>query len=313
MSQLKDMTGNFAASQKYAEEALAITEKLDHTLGRAFAHKRIGRILHLQGDYDNAERHYRQSLSLNEADSGAKDVETNKVRMHLSTLLNHQQKYDEALAMLEQVYAIRQEHYPGDHGDYSEVFLATGSVLNSLGRYDEATAKYEEAFAMNERLFGPDNRRNLFIVNGLGGVAESRGDYALAASRYRDAVRLTRQYFPDHPNLGYATANLAKAYTLEDRWDLALPEFRAALELLERKVPDHWRVGEVRWRLGQCILQTGGDLAEAEALILAGIETLTAQWGPDHESVRDANAAAAALYTRLQKPDEAARYKNDAS
>lgn len=308
MSQLEDMTGNYDASQAYAQEALEITERLDHLLGQAFAHKRLGRILHLKGDYESADKHYRRSLAINEDELGANDVETNKIRMHLSTLLNHQQKYEEALAMLERVYSIRQEHYPGDHSEYSEVFLATGSVMNALGRYDEATATYDKAFAMNERLFGADNRRNVFIVNGLGKVAEAQGDYALAAERYRDAVRMTALFFPDHANLGFATANLAKAHTLNDRWDLALPKYREAVAILERKIPDHWRLGDVRWRLGRCIVQTDGDFAEAESLIVAGIDTLNTQWGPDYQAVKDAEAAAEELYIAWGKPTEAQKY-----
>lgn len=309
MSQLEDMTGNYDASRAYAEEALAITQQLGNRLGQAAAHIRVGRILHLGGDYENAEPNYRSALAINESELGPRAIETNKVRMHLATLLNHRQYYEQSFALLEQVHEIRQEHYPGDHGEYSEVFLAMGSVLSSLDRYDEATEIYERAYAMNERLFGPDNRRNLFIVNGLGKVAEAEGDYAKAAARYQEAIRMTAVYFPDHPNLGIATSNLGKAYSLDGRFDLALPRYRDAVDIIERKLPNHWMLGGMRWRLGRCIVQTNGDFAEAETLILAGIETLLAQWGTDHTSTKGAMAAAEELYVAWGKPSEAEKYR----
>ena len=309
MSQLEDMTGNYDESQAYAEEALGITQRLDHRLGQAATHIRVGRVLHLKGDYENAEPHYRSALDINAAELGAKAIATNKVRLHLSTLLNHLERYDEALALLEQVLEIRQEHYPGDHSEYSEVFLATASVLTALERYDEATSTYERAFAMNERLFGPDNRRNTFIVNGLGKVAEAEGDYSRAAERYKEAGRLIALFFPDHPNLGIAKSNLAKAYSLDGRFDLALPLYREAVGIIERKLPDHWMLGGMRWRLGRAIVQTNGDLVEAEALILSGIEILTAQWGDDHSTVRSAMAGAEELYMAWGKLSEAEKYR----
>jgi len=190
------------------------------------------------------------------------------------------------------------------------VFLAMGSVLSSLGRNDEATDSYERAFAMNERLFGPDNRFNLFIVNGLGKVAEAEGDYELAAERYAEARRLTAMYFPDHPNLGIATSNLGKAHMLSGHYDLALPLYREAVDILGRKLPDHWMLGGMRARLGLCIVETGGDLEEAETLILFGVDRLMAQWGRDHEATSSAFAAAVTLYEAWDRPTEADKYRD---
>lgn len=309
MSQLEDMSGNYDESLDYAQQALSITERLEHQAGQAFAHMRLGRILHLKGDYDTAESQYRESLAINEEVNGARDRATNEVRMHLSTLLNHQEKFEEALTTLQQVYEIRQERFPGDHGEYSEVFLAMGSAYTSLKRYDEAIQIYERAYAMNDRLFGPDNRRNLFIVAGLGKVAEAQENYAIAIDHFQNAIRMTATYFPDHPNLAIATANLAKIYTLQNRFDVALPLYREAADVMTRKMPGHWALGDVNWRLGLCIVKTGGDLEEAEQLILSGIDSVSGQWGPAHERTVDARESAVQLYTALGRPNYADQFR----
>ena len=312
MSQLEDMSGNYDASEDYASQALEIATQLEHMEGQGFAHMRLGRIIHLKGEYDRAEGHYRKSLAIYEAEKGLRDITTNDIRMHLSTLLNHQEKHEEALELLQQIYEIRQEHYPGDHGEYSEVFLAMGSAYTSLERYDEATEIYERALAMNDRLFGPDNRRNLFIVNGLGKVAEAQEDYDTAIVRYQDAIRMVEMYFPGHPNLAIANSNLAKTYTKLEQFELALPRYRMAADIMAAKMPDHWTYGDVRWRMGWCIVETGGDLLEAETLILAGIDKLSAQWGDDHENTKKAKQAAVALYDALEQPEQSAKFRQAA-
>jgi hypothetical protein len=49
-------------------------------------------------------------------------------------------------------------------------------------------------------------------------------------------------------------------------------------------------------------------LEEAEALLTRAHATLLAQLGPDYEYTRRAHATLRELYTRTQRPAEAARY-----
>lgn len=302
-SRLEDMAGNYDRAQQYAQEALAISQRHGDRIAEAEGHRRIGRMLHLKGDYESADAGYRKSLEIYRDELGSDSLEADSVRYNLATLLNHMQEYEQSLGLLEQVLETRRQHYPEDHGEFSEVFTAMGSVLNGLGRHDEATEIYERAFAMNERLFGPDNANNYFVVNGLGKVAELKGDYATAAIHYKEAVRLNVMQFDDHPNLGISKANLGNAYMFSGRFDLAVPAYREAVDIIGRHLPEHWMLGDMRWRLGHCIVKSGGDYAEAEPLILEGIDTLTAQWGKDHPRTRAAIDAAAELYQAWDRPE----------
>ena len=100
-----------------------------------------------------------------------------------------------------------------------------------------------------------------------------------------------------------------RVYMLIGRYDLALPMYREAVDIIGRKLPDHWMLGGMRARLGRCIVETGGDLEEAESLIRFGIDRLETQWGPDHEATREAYAAAVALYDAWDRPAEADVYR----
>lgn len=308
-SELEDMAGNYDDALAYAEQALGISQQHDYRIGEAAAYRAVGRVLHLKGDYEDADAAYRSALEIYRNELGDDAQETDLVRHSLATLLNHMGEHAQSLQLLDQVLATRRQFYAGDHSEFSEVFLAKGSVLTSLGRYDEAVAVYEQAFAMNNRLLGPDNGPNYYIVNGLGKLAEVMGNYELAADHFAEAVRLNVLNFPNHPNLGISKANLGNSYMFTGQFDLAVPHYREAVTIIERHMPEHWMLDDMRWRLGHCIAKSDGNYEEAEPLILLGVETLTAQWGQDHPRTKAARDAAAELYEAWGKTERLAEYR----
>lgn len=307
LAQITDIAGDYEGSLEYANQALKVSEALQDLPGQAAGHTRVGRILHLQGDYEGAGAGYRQALDLYTREYGPDSLQVSQSRSHLANLLNHQTRYAEAIAEFEEALRIRQLFYKGDHSEFTEILLGMGSTLKNLGRLDEATETYEKALDMNTRLYGPDNSYNLYVVNGLGLVALDRGLYDLAISRFEDSVRLIKLHTPDSPNLGFALANIGKANALRERYDLAIPAYRQAIDVFESRLPGHWVLGDAKWRLGRCLIFSG-DYEEAEALILAGMATVENQWGADHERTADAREAALLLYKTWNLPDKAAAY-----
>ena len=81
----------------------------------------------------------------------------------------------------------------------------------------------------------------------------------------------------------------------------------AADEIFTARLPAHWARGDVKAGLGACLAKRG-DFAEAESLILSGIEIVERQWGPEHEITTMARWAAASLYDAWGKPQKAALF-----
>lgn len=308
LAYISDIGGDYESSIEYARRALEVYARIEDPRGQAFALERIGRIFHLQGEYDEARIRFDRALDLIIEHQGPDTLDVASIRVHLANLSNHQGQYEQALAEFLRVLEIRRKYIAGDHSTISPIYLGMGSVLAKLDRYDEAREAYAIGLAMNERLFGADNSYAMYFVNGLGKVAEARGDLEVAVIRYEEARRLALRDMPGSANLAFATANVARVNQLNSQCDSALPHFRTALEIFEEKLPKHWALGEVKWRLGYCLVESG-DFAEAEPLILAGFETVEGQWGPDHESTSDARAAAAWLYETWGKPAQAERFR----
>lgn len=308
LAQISDIAGDYEGSLAYAEQALSVSETLQDLPGQAAGHTRVGRILHLQGDYEGAGNGYRQALDLYTREYGPDSLQVSQSRSHLANLLNHQTRYAEALAEFEEALRIRELFYEGDHSEFTEILLGMGSTLKNFGKLDEATEVYEKALNMNTRLYGPDNSYNLYVMNGLGLVELDRGLYESAISRFEDSIRLISLHTPDSPNLAFALANIGKANALRERYDLAIPAYRQAADVFESRLPGHWVFGDVKWRLGRCLAMTG-QYEEAEKLIVSGLETVEGQWGADHERTTEARAAALLLYDKWARPDKAAAYK----
>jgi serine/threonine-protein kinase len=308
LAYISDIGGDYEASLDYARRALEVNTTVGNAIGQAAALERIGRIYHLQGQYDEARARFDRALALITAHAGSETLEVASIREHLANLDNHQGRFEAALAEFSKSLEIRKQYIPGDDSSISSIYLGMGNVLAKLDRLDEANDVFANGLAMNERLFGADNSYAMYFVNGLGKVAMARGDLEEAAARYEEARRLAERDMPGSPNLAFATANVAWVNVLQEKYESALTPLRAAQQLFEETLPMHWVLGEVKWQLGLCLAETG-SLAEAEPLILAGIEIVENQWGPEHKSTGGARAAAVRLYEAWGKPAEADKYR----
>ncbi|HNP35240.1 MAG TPA: serine/threonine-protein kinase [Woeseiaceae bacterium] len=303
-----DIAGDYDLSLRYVGEALEASEQLGSSYWLALSHERLGRILHLQGDYTAADTHYRRALAWMIEASGKDSMEAVFIREQLANLLNHQERYEESLVEFETSLAVRRKVISGDSSEISPILLGMGSVLTKLGRQDDALRAYEEGYAMNERLYGADNSYNMYFANGLGKLAEVNGDLETAIQRYSEARRLVALHTPYSPNMAFAEAGLARVYALQGRYDLAIPMFRSALQIFTERLPSHWLRGDTKWRLGLCLVETA-NYVEAEALILDGLLVVEEQWGHDHQNTADARSAAVRLYEKWGKAEMAQNYR----
>jgi serine/threonine-protein kinase len=282
--------GDYDASIEQARQALRIGEELGDEKVQAEAAERIGRILHLRGDLAGAETFYLSAMEGVLRHFEADALEVADITVQLANLYVHQQQYDRALEAFERSLTIRREHERGDTSAISSIYLGMGSALNSLGRLDEATAAYEAGLAINERLFGPSNSYEYYFVAGIGRVAEQRGDLDDALGHHLESRRLILLHMPESPNLAFADANAARVYARQGRFREAIPLFESAMSSFQEKLPDHWALGSVQWRLGQCLVETGRR-EEGERMIRAGLAIVEKHWGPEHEHTAEARAA----------------------
>ena len=214
---------------------------------------------------------------------------------------------DEGRATLEREGELRRQVNGAESAEYADLLVRLAVITDLAGDHGASLVHAEQALAISTTLELPDTRAAALVR--IGRVAESQRDFDEALRRYGEAVEILQRHTPDSSNLAFGVANVGHALMLQDRFDEAAPQYRRALKLLDERLPQHWFGGEVRWRLGQCLL-ADGQFAEAEALILEGLETVRAQWGDDDARTRAAAAAAAELYESRGQPDLAETFRS---
>jgi serine/threonine-protein kinase len=308
LAMAEDMLGSYDAAQAIAYELISISDVLDDEISEGIAHNRLGRILHLKGDYEGADREYRKTLSLFQKHLGDDDMRTAAIKLDLATLLDQTQHHEEAYELFIDVQETHKRVKKDEEIIETDLYLGLARSLSNLKRYDEALEIYQQTFDANERLYGVDYSHNLYIVNGMSAVAEAQGDYDKALDLQNETLRLVKMHTPDSPNVGRATLNLARIYQLSERCELAIPEFRQALTIFREKLPDHAVVGQAQWRLGACLAEFGRN-EEAQAMLLSANEILTSHLKPDHKAVLDARAATARFFSSIGDHQRAGQYR----
>ena len=308
IAKVEDQLGRYDDVETIATEMIEISEVLGNLGSKGIAQGRMGRIMHLKGNYDKADTHYRNSLRLFQEAYGNDDMRTAAAKLDLGTLLNHTQQHQAAYEMFVDVEATHKRVKKDKEVIQTDLYLGMARSLASLERYDEALEIYQRTFDANERLYGEDYIYNLYILNGMSAAVEAQGDYVQATEWQNEVLRMTRKYMPESPMVGRSLFYGGRIYHRSGRCELAIPAFRQALSVFAERLPNHSVVGQAKWRLGACLGRFEQN-DEAEALLLEGYDILTSHLKPDHQNVLDARKGIVAFYQSLGDEDKAARYQ----
>jgi tetratricopeptide (TPR) repeat protein len=183
-------------------------------------HYEVAVLLHRQGKLDEAERHYRTVLQLQQGHPGA---------LHnLALVLIHTRRLVEAAEAYQKIIAVA----PGDA--VAHAYL--GQVLRSLGRNEEALAHLQRSLVLK-----PDQAEaHANLGNVL--VALNRPQEALAS--YAKAQALKPRLAEPYNNMGNLLASL-------DRREEAVVQFEKALALRPDFVPAMNNLGNLLCELGR--------------------------------------------------------------
>jgi tetratricopeptide (TPR) repeat protein len=253
--------GDLAAARRALEGALAADA------GILDAHQMLGGIAAQEEKWEEAIASYRRALAL--------DPEHKASLFGLAAAYRRTGRADEALVGFERLLAIAPQDSKaaiaaadllvekGRRPDAlalleraSKAAEAPPILANQLGellaeekRTDAARAEFERAIAANPELAQPHFN--------LGVLAEESGDAATAVRRYEETLALQPKHLQALFNLGRLAGATGDRARQEALW-------RDAIEAH----PDFTRG---RYLLAKLLMDTGGDLAEAERLVRDGL------------------------------------------
>jgi len=186
----------------------------------SIAHSNFGRVLALQGDFDEAAKHFREAIRIKPAYAMAHN--------NLGLALAHQGQLNEATREYEEAIRLKPR--------YADPHYNLGLTLAAQGKLSEAVTQYRQALELR-----PDNApAHHSMAVALGDL----GQWPEALDHFRDAVRINPDSPDAHNSLGVA---LARGGNLPD----ATRHFREAVRLRSDDSRAHNNLGIALAQQGQ--------------------------------------------------------------
>lgn len=232
----------------------------------------LGATYHDSGDYENAERQYRQAIDLFRGD-GSEDAAGLADALANLGMLNSDRGDLEAAAMLTNeslAFAIE------SHGERSSEVARTRQrlayILYRQGEGEGVLPMMLESLAVLKDVHG---ERHAFVATALNFTAtvqRGSGDSRGAQESLREAVEIYRHtHGDDHPYLAATLSNLALAYNGTKDHQLAIDALEEAMRIgIANLGVDHPNVNSFRLNIGTT-LQDMGRYAESEPLLREGL------------------------------------------
>jgi len=264
---LLEARGHEQGAQEQLEHALAIREQLlgrDHflvadTLVRlGLAHSRQG---HLQ------EAEIMQTRAVNILRTQEPTAELAAALNNLGSIMSAQDRWKEAEERIREAISIWERLGGPDDPSLAAGLLNLGVILEERKRYDEATPVIARARRIDEKAFPANHPRIAMDLNAAGVLATARKSYREAEELLiRSAKILEGSQSPQRAETGQVLLNLAEAYRLQKKMDLARDTYRRGLTA----VTSAWGPNDVRlpqWmeKLA-AVLRVQEDYAGAEDL-----------------------------------------------
>ena len=173
-------------------------------------------------------------------------------------------RMDEAVSDARSALDVRLKALGELHPHVLSARIRVAQVLVAAGRHAEARPELQKSFDAAQKRFGTDSPSTAIALAGLAAVDLELGDLARAVDEgERTLALLERMDVPDPDKSVNALVVLAHAYSLQERYDLALARADAALERERGRLgDDHPSLVVIYLARGE-VLRRKGDHAAA--------------------------------------------------
>jgi tetratricopeptide (TPR) repeat protein len=261
----------------------------------------LGILAQLRGDYETAERFYRQALKNFERLGDQADIST--TYHQLSKLANLRGDFDAAETLSHRCLEIKERL--GDQAGMAMSYAQLGVLAHLRGDLDTAESLYRRSLEIDERLNDPARISNKYHL--LGSLAQQRGEYETAESLHHRSLEISQRIGDQ--------ASMSKSYHQLGTLAQQRGEYETAESLIRRSVEINEHIGD------QAVMSAGyhqlGTLAQqredydtAESLYRRSLE-IHKRIG-DLVSTATDYAALSELSEMLGHPEEAVAYRVDA-
>jgi tetratricopeptide (TPR) repeat protein len=224
---LAQKRGDYDEAERHYRQALDINERLRNETGIARGHHQLGMIAQDRGDYDAAERHYQRALDIKERLDDQVDMAITYGQ--LGNLARIRSDHDEAERQYRRALEIFERL--GNQVGMAACYHQLGMLASDRGDDDEAARQYQRSLDINEELGNQADMASSY--HELGILAHNRGDYDEAERQYQRSLDIKERL---GNQAGMASSYHQLGILAQDRGDHdeAARQYQRAIAILER-------------------------------------------------------------------------------
>ncbi len=231
--------------------------------------RKLGSVLALVGEWQDAEATYRQAMNL--ADDLGKSLDRAWCQAELAELLRLQGAYSKTSNWLEKARATFEEE--NNQAGLAFVLRTAGTVASLQNELEKSRELYMESLVIGRQLNDKANISS--VLSNLAIVARRQGDPTLAKAFNEEALEIRRE-LGDKRATGISLNNLGNLALDQGDYVQARAYFEEALDLM-RQVGDKWVIANFLDNLGNSARELN-DFATARDLYRESL-TITHEFG----------------------------------
>jgi adenylate cyclase len=217
---------DYTNSRKYADEALALSEKIDFKKGKAGSLNQIGNINYFQGNYSEALLKYFASLRIREEIGDKKGIADSHNRIGL--VYFDQGNYPDALKEYFASMKISEEIV--DKPRIARSNNNIGNIFYSQGNYPEALKEYYASLKIYEEI--GEKKGIAASRNNIATTYFAQGKYPEALKEHLASLKI-KEEIGDKNGIAITRNNIGNIYVKEGNYPEALKEYYASLKIYE--------------------------------------------------------------------------------
>ena len=246
------------------------------------------------GDLEAAEVFLRQALAMKARLYGQDELELDRIRHSLASVLNKRGKLEEAEQLFRKNLSVREKYYGRQSAEVARV-LSNLVLLLEARNPEAAEAAARESLEIRREL-GWEPLQLAVTQNNLAVVLRFRGRFEESETIYREVLALLEaEQGERHRTVGFVLVGLSSTLLGLDRPEEAEELARRALDIFHYNFDDdHWRIATAESALGGSLLAQG-RIDEAEPLLRHSREVLEEIRGPKASATLEAAQRVRAL------------------
>lgn len=219
------------------DEALELARRRDNQEKVATLLNNLGYQHRAQGDFDEAEKLYRQALELRIRNQGAEHAQTASVHNNLGALYISMGDLLGAKPHLEKALAIKEKVFGPKHAEVANALNNLGYLNSELGDYKAAGQAYEKALDIKKETLGPEHREVATVMGNLASVYQSLGQLDKAGPLLEQALAIEEKALgPEATDTAYSLNNLADYHASRGQPEKAYRYFQRAAVIFEKQL-----------------------------------------------------------------------------